>query len=368
MLKVSEVSQTKRFFELGADWNVLLEKSKDNNPFLSWEYLSTYWKHFGKGSNMRTLCIEDGCNIIGIAPLRLSHYGFMRPFGYDSIEPLAYTGADYTGLILSQRETDCVQSLFKHLLAYDDWDFTQIYDLRGTSIIPGLLGKISETVPRFELIEGKSCPYITLPSSLDALMQKLGRNFRYNLRRYMRKLQKDFGHIELKRYDQFASVAEAMNIFFKLHQERWKAKGRPGALATQEVRDFFAEVAMLFANKGWLALYFLTANDEPIAVQYCFEYEHKMYNWLPGFDPSYAKYRVGNLLTLDIIERSINRGLEEYDFMKGDEAYKFEWTNENRRNLGIRFVNRKLASNIRNVGVKVLRKTMMEYLIPSFQG
>lgn len=317
---------------------------------------------------MRTLCIEDGCNIIGIAPLRLSHYGFMRPFGYDSIEPLAYGGADYTGLILSQRENECVQSLLKHLLTYDDWDFIQIYDLRGTSIIPSLLKKMSKAIPRFEAIEGKSCPYITLPSSLDALMRKLRPKFRKNLRRCMRKLQKDCGRIELKTYDQFGSVAEATNIFFKLHQERWKAIGRPGALATQEVRDFHTEVATLFANKGWLALYLLTLNDEPIAVEYGFEYERKIYSVLSGFDPSYAKYSVGNLRFLKIIERSINRGLEEYDFMKGDEAYKFEWASENRRNLGIRFVNRKLTSNIRDAGVKLLRKGKMKYLIPSVEG
>ena len=311
---------------------------------------------------MRTLCIEDGCNTIGIAPLRLSHYGSMRPFGYDSIEPLAYRasmpeGADYTGLILSQRETECMQSLLKHLLTYNDWDFIQLYDVRGDSIIPGLLRKMSEAVPRFELIEGRLCPYITLPSSLDALMQKLGRKFRHNLRWYMRKLQKDCGRIELKRYDQLGSVAEAMNIFFKLHQERWKGRGLPGVFATQEVREFYTDVAMLFADKGWLALYFLTVNDEPIAVQYGFEYERKSYDALGGFDSSYAKYSVGNLLCLEVIERSIDRGLEEYDFMKGAEAYKFDWTSENRRNLGIRFVNRKLASSIRNIGVKVLRKT-----------
>jgi CelD/BcsL family acetyltransferase involved in cellulose biosynthesis len=311
---------------------------------------------------MRTLCIEDGCNIIGIAPFRLSHYGFKSPFGYDSIEPLAYRasmpeGADYTGLILSQRDTECVQSLLKHLFTYDDWDFLQIYDVRGDSAIPGLLRKMSESVPRFDLIEGRSCPYITLPSSVDTLMQKLGRKFRHNLRWYRRKLQKDCGHIELKRYDQFGSVAETMNIFFQLHQERWKDLGLPGVFATQEMRGFYTDVAMLFANKGWLGLYLLTTNDEPIAVQYGFEYERRMYNALGGFDPAYAKYSVGNLICLGVIERSIDRGLEEYDFMKGGEAYKFVWTSENRRNVGIRFVNRKLASSIRDVGLKVLGKT-----------
>ena len=70
-----------------------------------------------------------------------------------------------------------------------------------------------------------------------------------------------------------------------------------------------------FANNGWLALNFLTVDDEPIATQYCFEYKQKMYFALSGFDPNYSHYGVGNLILMKIIEKCVERKIEEYDLL-----------------------------------------------------
>ena len=40
------------------------------------------------------------------------------------------------------------------------------------------------------------------------------------------------------------------------------------------------------------------------------------------------------------------RNKKEYDFMKGDESYKFELADKTRRNLNLEFVNRRLVSHL----------------------
>src|SRR3990170_7916708 len=109
MLRITEINDTKRFFELKNEWNKVLEKSKDNNVFLTWEFLFTFWNHFGSGKKLRILVIEDKKEIIAIAPLRQSRYSFGPLLGYNVIEPLGYRGADYTGLILTERQQECLQ-------------------------------------------------------------------------------------------------------------------------------------------------------------------------------------------------------------------------------------------------------------------
>jgi len=365
---MTEINRINQFLELRHEWNKVLERSRDKNIFLTWEYLSTYWKHFGKEKKLRILYIEDKNEIIAIAPLRRSSYGFASPLGYEVIEPLGYRGlnpegADYTGLILAEREAECLQLFLNHLVEHDDWDFIYMYDLPRTSMIPDLLPKISKVIPKFELEKGVLCPYLSIPNSMDIFLKELSANFRYNLRRCVRKLDKDYQRVGFKRYDALGSVEEAMDIFFQLHQRRWKSKHMLGAFNTREVRNFYKNVAKLFADNGWLALYFLTVDDEPIAGLYSFEYSQKMYGALSGFDPYYSKYSVGNLVLLKVIEKCIERKMKEFDFMKGGESYKFRYSVKYRRNLRIRFVNKKFTSNLYNWGIKMAKRMKVDKIL-----
>ena len=368
LFTITEVNTTRQFLELEHEWNKVLDRSRDKNIFLTWQYLSTYWKHFGRDKKLRVLFVEDKNEVIAIAPLRQSRYGFMNSLGYDVIEPLGYRGltpegADYTGLLLGKNEAECLQLFLNHLVERDDWDFIHMDDIPGTSILHDLLPKSSGVIPGFEMEQGAKCPYMPIPNSMDILMNGLSANLRRNLRRRLRKLEKDYHRVELKNYDEFTSIEEAMKIFFELHQKRWKSQRMPGVFKTKEVRDFYIDVVKLFADNGWLALYFLTANDEPVASQYCLEYDRKMYFCLPGFDPDYSKYGVGNLILAKIIEKCVEKGIEEYDFLKGDESYKFDWTSTYRRNWGIRFVNRKFTSSLYRVGIQMVKQIKMDRLL-----
>ncbi len=60
-----------------------------------------------------------------------------------------------------------------------------------------------------------------------------------------------------------------------------------------------------------------------------------MYCYLFGFEPAYSKYAVGMILDLYLIEHSIQNGMREYDFTRGDEPYKRMWGTLAKRNLKI---------------------------------
>jgi hypothetical protein len=370
LLKITEICTLDEFLELRHIWNSILARSRDNNIFLTWEYLSTFWKHFGNMAKLRILLIKDENEIIAIAPLRQSRYGFAKLFGYNVIEPLGYRGlmpegGDYTGLILGTKEMECFGLFIKYLAEQKDWDFIYLYDVPEISSFPTLLGKMPKLI-EFEIKSGVMCPYITLPTSMNIFLEELDGKFRKNLRRCLKNLERDYGKIEIKKYSDFSSVKDAMEIFFKLHQERWKSKQMPGVFDKHVIRDFYIDVAKSFEINGWLALYFLTVNGEPIAAHYCFEYGGKLYFALGGFDLNYSRYSVGNLLTLKIIEKCIVKKLKEFDFMKGDEPYKSRWTREYRRNLNIQFVNKKLTSNLYYWGIKKLKQAEIGKTLEKF--
>lgn len=277
---------------------------------------------------------------MGIAPLMHSRYNFLL----GSLRKIEFVGSpqsDYNSFILVKREAECVRLFLNYLIEEcSDWDYLELRDIRGNTVTIELLRKIKDRdFPRLEEKVATLCPYIDLPSSSEIFMKRLSQNLRKNLRKRMRKLSRSY-RVMVKTHNDFGSVEEAMNIFFDLHQKRWRHKGESGVFALRTLRDFHLDVARSFALKGWLSLYFLTANDEPIASVYSFDYYQKKYGYLTGFDPDFESYSVGNLLKLLIIKKCIKAGLKEYDLARGYEPYKADWANGMRKNLEARLVRR----------------------------
>ena len=52
-----------------------------------------------------------------------------------------------------------------------------------------------------------------------------------------------------------------------------------------------------------------------------------MYFYQAGWDAVYARHGIGNVLMLEMIQDAITQGVERFDFLRGDEAYKQHWAN-----------------------------------------
>lgn len=362
---LDEIESNSQFQDLKAVWNGLLDKCLDRHIFLTWEYLSTYWKYFGRGKRLRILIAGANGKTLAIAPLRQTHYPILGSLSYDVIEPLAYAGADYAGFLMPQKAEDCCRSFLEYLVESGGWDFMHLYDLPQYSVIPQLLSHLRVSGPSCELVDtpNRTCPYISIPDRTSLLTNSLSGHFRNSVQRCMRKLQREHGKVELVDSSGFGSITNAMNNFFRLHRERWLSKNMPGYFSEQVRRDFHVDLAKSFAAKGWLALYFLTVDDDPVAVSYNYVYDNRMYSVLGGFDPEYSTYSVGNLLMARVLEECVRRRIREYDLMKGGESYKFEWAKTSRTNISVRFVNHRPISILYDRGIRVARTLGIERIV-----
>jgi len=336
-------------------WNKILNKSKENNIFLTWEKMAPSVNQLEKESSLKILCALEDTQLVGIAPFRKTRKSLKGNFGYSIIEPLTNGDTDYTGLIISEQETRCMHQFLAYLFSQKDWDIITLPDLPQTSQTLKLLKQTSRDIPKFEVQIGINCPYLKIPNSKEKLLANLGVKHRKNLQRRLRKLEKEHGKVELKQYYELGSFEQTIEIFFELHQKRWIKKGKSGRFDNQKARDITLQTAKYFAEKDWFRLFFLTVNNKPIAAELNLEYNGKMYGHLAGFDPDYSRYSVGHLLQLKVIEQCIEKGLSEYDFMQGDEAYKFDWTSKSRQNMNVLCVNKKLSSMMICLGLKFLK-------------
>jgi len=348
-LRVTELDDFGQLENLKDTWNDTLTRSRDNDIFSTWEWLSSWWKHFGEGRKLRVLLAEDKNKTLAIAPLMWSKYNFLHLGNLTKVQFIGSRQSDYNNFILIGREMKCLKLFLDHLINQNgDWDYLELRDVSENAVSADLLRKMAAEGSIKDQLEERAitlCPYMSLPNSTEMFMKGLGGNMRRNLRRRMRKLSEKY-RVEVKTHNDLSSVEEAMNVFFKLHQKRWETKGEPGSYAKKSIRDFHLSMARCFAEKGWLSLYFLTANDEPIASIYSFDYNQKKYEYHTGFDPEYYEYSPANLLRMRVVDECIRKGLKEYDLMRDYEQYKGDWATNIRKNLEVRFIRKGLLAKI----------------------
>lgn len=275
---------------------------------------------------------------MGIAPFMLSKYNFLHLGRLRKIEFIGSPHSDYNNFVLFKKPEDCLKLFLNRLMWLSDWDLLELRDMHEGSTSANVLRVMCNSqTSKLKFKVSTLCPYIKLPESIKVFVSRLSRNMRRNIHKRMQKLREKY-KVEAKTQRDFGSIRKAMEIFFKLHQERWRSKGKPGAFASEAFRAFHLDLAEVFDEKGWLALHFLTVNDEPVAAVYSFDYNRKKYGYLTGFDPNFGRYGVGNLLKMHVVEECIKKGFSEYDLTRDFELYKADWATGIRKNFVARMV------------------------------
>ena len=132
-----------------------------------------------------------------------------------------------------------------------------------------------------------------------------------------------------------------MERLFQLNEKRWAQKGKAGSLGTSTLlSQFHRQIAPILLQKDWLRFYCLWLNNEIAGVLYCFQYKDKISYYNSGFNPSLPKYSLGTVLIACCIEDAISEGIKEFDFLRGSEPYKYNWTGEDRKNIRLQIINR----------------------------
>jgi len=343
-MAILELEQIHDVEDFEVSWNRLLCRSFDNNPFLTYEWLTTWSKHFGQGKELKLFTSEKDGEVFIAVPVMYSTH---KVLGSKRSEAkfIGAPDSDYQTFLITnfQEAARTINPLIKSIVDCSNVDNVEFSDVPEDSLTANLLQHVKGD--NFKRCQSRSniCSYISLPSSYDSYMQSLGRNTRGTLKRFERRALNNF-KVEFVKYDKFRSVPEAMNVLFRLHQKRQNAKGECGVFSNDTTRRFHVDLAQSFAQKGWLSLFFLTFNEIPVSTVYNFEYNGKIYGYLSGFDPEYASYQPGQLAIQYLIKYAISRNLRELDFLRGDEAYKAHWTKNTRNNLIFKFNNRGLKS------------------------
>jgi CelD/BcsL family acetyltransferase involved in cellulose biosynthesis len=289
--------------DLTTDWAGLWGRCPAATPFQSPEWLLAWWKAFHPG-RLAAAALRWNGRLAGLAPLYVDGR---------TARPLGISVSDYLDVLLEPGlPADVLPRMLEHS-AGAGWDICEWPDLPARS--PLLDGRATQC---------QVCPVAALPAHPTPALAR-------NLRRYRERLERD-GEMAFETM----RSAGALGDLLRLHRARWTSLGGAGMLDSPAVVALHAAAAAGFSARGWLRFYVLRRRAAAIAVLYAFACRRRLYLYLSGFDPAFARYSPSALLLHYALGQAAAENLAEADFLRGNESYKYQWGARNRITYTVR--------------------------------
>lgn len=310
-MQIDLLTEPSCFLSLAEEWTALLDRSVTAPIFVTPAFVQSWWQTYGKGT-LQIVTVRDGQRLVGVAPL----------YEYDGV--LSFLGnkevSDYLDVIVDHDASSSVlPELWSFIQEKMNWREISLISLPQSS---ALLAFVSEHVPTLKKTQQDVCPVIELPTSWDEYLSMVGKKQRHEIKRKWKNLVEQT-QPEFLVIDQVEQLQKYLPEFIRLHQLSSQEKA---AFWTEDQLKYFELCATAAAEQGWLKLFFVQVKEKLAAVMLGFSYCGQFLLYNSGYDPiQFAGLSPGIVLTAFTIQSAIESGLKRYDFLRGDEEYKFRF-------------------------------------------
>lgn len=307
------------FDALADEWNAILKRSPSDTLFLTWEWQKTWWTWLGEGDLCLIAVRDEGGRLVGIAPLFIEVVEGRRTLSFVGCEDVS----DYLDMIIGPDRPEQVCEAILDALESPglDWAHMNLCNIPAASPTLRHFAAAAEARGHDVRVERADvCPVIELPESWEGYLGSLKKKQRHEVRRKMRRAVNDADTRWYVAADDRELAAE-MEEFIRLHQLSTTDKD---AFMDERMRGFFHAVGQALQEAGWLQLMFLEMDDHKAAALLNFDYADTIMVYNSGYDPDqFAHLSPGIVLLAFSIEHAIELGRARFDFLRGDEVYKY---------------------------------------------
>jgi len=311
---------TAAFDALDGEWDALLNPLDTTSFFMTLAWQRTWWKHLGRGALCLVTIRDDSNRLLGIGPWfieEMEGQRVVRTVGCKEV-------SDYLSVILKPGfEEGVLLALLSFMLSSDApaWDFFHLCNIPQDSVVLTILPRLAQSRGLVVEIEREDvCPVIDLPETYEQYLNQLDKKQRHELRRKRRRAE-DYG-INCYVVGPEQDLDEEIDAFLTLMAMSTTSKAN--FLKEAGHRAFFREIGHVLFDEGLLEILFLTVEGQRAAASWQFAYHDRMMLYNSGLNPSaFAALSPGIVLLTYSIEDAIRRGFKKYDFLQGDEEYKY---------------------------------------------
>lgn len=331
-LQYTWIADEKEFFSLSSEWKTVFKNNNNHSVFLAWEWVSNWWKIFGDGKKLAILCAreESTHQLIAIVPLynvRKSLLGVTyltewKLLGADSI-----ACSDHLGILtIKKLDQEQVNYLFNVVWTQVGKNgVLYLTDLhRANPIIEPIIKWAVYNSIKVKRETNTTCPGVQLSTTWNEYLMQLSSNFRSQVRSSYRKVLNN-NNMTIKSVTQNNEIHRYINDLVNLNISRMGQKNQKSSFLQLSMQEFLENLAidMIGTGNAWLDI--LLHDNRLIAASFHLLHGNTVYYYQGGFDTEYAKWRPSTVLFAHVIQRAIDGGYGYFDFLRGDEKYKYRW-------------------------------------------
>jgi CelD/BcsL family acetyltransferase involved in cellulose biosynthesis len=324
-------------------------------PFRSWDWLATWWKHYGGAERqLYLLAVYDDddhgngdgnqSRLLGVAPWYLDRTvlsgNVVRWLGSGKV------CTDHLSLVCRSEHADQVAEAVAEALttACDDWDRL---DLSAVDADDASIARLAAALEQRDCLVSRqaadACWSLELPPTWDDYLAAISKSHRKQLRQLERRVLES-PRVQWHEVNSADDLDAAWPVLVDLHQRRRRSLGEPGCFASRPFHEFHREVASRLLDRGQLRVSWLELDGAPAAAEYHVAGRRATYAYQGGVDPARLADEPGRLSTILCLRRAIEESHAQFDFLRGDEPYKAHWRAVPRPTCDYRVVpNRRLA-------------------------
>lgn len=262
-LRVDAITDYETFRSLEPVWNRLLERTDTPVPFLTHEWLSTWWECFGEGADLLVLKVSRGSEPLAFAPLMVHQKDRRVSF-------VANSQSMRANFLLAEEPAESLRAIFAFLAASGLSWREMVFNYIPEDSAVARLGQAAcrEARLRVGFLPSLVSPYIPLAGlDWDTYLAQRPHRLRKSLRVHERRLQqREAARCVL--YRDPACVEQALEACREISLTTWQHERGGSIASTPQLWEFYQRVSRMAAERGWLRIGILEARGKPAAFDY----------------------------------------------------------------------------------------------------
>jgi CelD/BcsL family acetyltransferase involved in cellulose biosynthesis len=314
--------------ELKKDWDALLEVSISKVPFLKFDYLQNWWSTRGGGewpsdAKLAIITACEGDELVGVAPFFITKMdGKNQVMFLGSVEISDYL--DFIVRVSHAKKfcTELMQYIVNKVVPEYEISKIDLFNLPQDSPTILTIEKITcerKFIVTVEKIQPS--PYVPLPGDWETYICALDKKQRHEIRRKMRRAVESDIPAEMYITSDPDRLEQDIETFLTLMAfDPDKAE-----FLTEVMRSQMKQTMRWAFESGILQLAFLKIGTEMAAAYLDFVLFNRVWVYNSGLDRRFLEYSPGWVLLGHLLQLANEHKIAEFDFMRGNEDYKYKF-------------------------------------------
>lgn len=174
--------------------------------------------------------------------------------------------------------------------------------------------------------------YLRVPASWEEYLASREGKLRSTIKRMKQRLAAEAGHVEI--ITEATGLERGIAAYEAVYANSWKVpEPSPG---------FMPGLLRLCSERGAMRLGLVWLKGQPIAAQFWIVAYGRAEIYKVAYDEKFKSHSPGTVLTAHLLQHVLEQdGVQEVDYLIGDDAYKKNWMGHRRERWGLAAYNRK---------------------------